>query len=295
MSASAQDPTKSQAPSQLPKTQPKLAGQHNDAEWISMTETALTMYDIEGGTIWDIVAGMLGSPIKAEASSKAGSAGKKPATLSEAERRKVNYFAILTMKKELWSCNQCENRNYQERAPGIQKPQGKLWGEDSYRLRGPIGNLCQTRLRWPIQFIKKNFGKALREIIKDDEAKAEFLLLTLPPFYNTLVENLQTNATYTYGNIVRQLILYVSGWQKKRRTRNDGTQENPVVLKTNRKSQKDNGKRRDYYIKIERGWTTLSQNVLPRNGMKEKRGNLTKQRQTKPRNWMVGHQYAISW
>jgi len=44
---------------------------------------------------------MLGSPIKAEASSKAGSAGKKPATLSEAERRKVNYFAILTMKKEL--------------------------------------------------------------------------------------------------------------------------------------------------------------------------------------------------
>jgi len=75
----------------------------------------------------------------------------------------------------------------------------------------------------------------------------------LPPFYNTLVENLQTNATYTYGNIVRQLILYVSGWQKKRRTRNDGTQENPVVLKTNRKSQKDNGKRRDYYIKIERG------------------------------------------
>jgi hypothetical protein len=54
------------------------------------------------------------------------------------------------------------------------------------------------------------FGRHLKGISESDMAKAEFLL-TLPPYYNTLVENLCTKERYNYDNIVRSLKLYVPG------------------------------------------------------------------------------------
>lgn len=101
------------------------------------------------------------------------------------------------------------------------------------------------------EFGKKVFGTSLKAISEDDETKAEFLLLTLPKFYNTLVENLRTNQSYTYGDIVRQLLLYVPGRQKGRRTREGETKENPMVLKIEAgraRDKGDNGKRCDYCI-----------------------------------------------
>ena len=47
----------------------------------------------------------------------------------------------------------------------------------------------------------KEFGDALSLLAKADPAKAEFLLISLPPFYNNLVENLRTKEGYTYGDI----------------------------------------------------------------------------------------------
>ena len=266
----------------IPKLEPKLAGQHNYAEWISMIEMALTMHDIGDGTIWDIVSGTLKSPIKIEASGASGSStGKAPAntTLTDSEWTKANYFAILTMKK---NCEISISANI-----GITKDAHQAYKNLKANYEGKtvtdLGvllasitkltyddrsstieeHIAEFEKKWDFtaatlstgEFTKKKFGNALKEIIEDDEAKAEFLLLTLPPFYNTLVENLRTNATYTYGDIVRQLTLYMPGRQKGRRIRHEGTQENPVVLKT-KGEKKDNGKRCEYCIG--KGWKGMN-------------------------------------
>lgn len=265
----------------IPKLEPKLAGQYNYAEWISMIEMALTIHDIGDGTIWDIVAGTLKSPVKIEASGTAGSStGKAPATtLTNAEWTKANYFAILTMKK---NCEISISAKI-----GITKDAHQAYKNLKANYEGkPVTDLgvllasitkltyddrsstieehiAEFERKWDFtaatlstgEFTKKKFGNELKEIIEDDEAKAEFLLLTLPPLYNTLVENLRTNSTYTYGDIVRQLTLYVPGRQRGRRSRNEEeTKESPVILKTEKK--KDNGKRCDYCIG--KGWKGLN-------------------------------------
>jgi hypothetical protein len=63
------------------------------------------------------------------------------------------------------------------------------------------------------------FDRHLKAISESDIAKAEFLLLTLPPCYNTLVKNLCTKEKYNYGDIVRSLKLYVPGRQKNDKIR----------------------------------------------------------------------------
>jgi len=42
-----------------PKIEPKLAGQHNFAQWILSIEQTLEQYDHEDGSTWDIVTGVL--------------------------------------------------------------------------------------------------------------------------------------------------------------------------------------------------------------------------------------------
>ena len=58
--------------------------------------------------------------------------------------------------------------------------------------------------------ILQDFGEALTLLSKSDQAKAEFLLLTLPSFYNNLVENLRMKESYSYGDISRQIQLYAT-------------------------------------------------------------------------------------
>ena len=57
-------------------------------------------------------------------------------------------------------------------------------------------------------------GEALTSLSKSDQVKAEFLLLTLPLFYNGLVENLRMKESYSYRDILRQVQLYVPGRQQ---------------------------------------------------------------------------------
>jgi hypothetical protein len=55
----------------------------------------------------------------------------------------------------------------------------------------------------------KEFGKHLKGLSGTESAKTEFRLLILPPFYSATIENLRTNAGYSYGDIVNQLNLYI--------------------------------------------------------------------------------------
>src|ERR1700761_2062283 len=45
----------------------------------------------------------------------------------------------------------------------------------------------------------KTFGVPLKGLSESDCAKTELLLLTLPPFYSQLVENIQTKGKITYA------------------------------------------------------------------------------------------------
>lgn len=101
----------------------------------------------------------------------------------------------------------------------------------------------------------KEFGEALQKLAWSDQAKAEFVLISLPPFYSNLVENLRAKDGYTYGDVFRQIKLYVPGRQRQgTRGKSEGSQENPVVLKTEKKMH--NGKRCSYCIG--KGWKGLN-------------------------------------
>ena len=60
------------------------------------------------------------------------------------------------------------------------------------------------------------FGEGLQAISKSDQAKTEFLLKSLPPFYSETVENIRIK-DYGYHDAVRKLTEYVS---QRRRGRN---------------------------------------------------------------------------
>jgi len=52
--------------------------------------------------------------------------------------------------------------------------------------------------------------KELREFARNDRAKAEFLLMSLPPFYSNLVQNLRSKTSYSYGDIAANQALRTS-------------------------------------------------------------------------------------
>ena len=92
---------------------------------------------------------------------------------------------------------------------------------------------------------EKEFAEILERLSKYDRAKAELLLISILPFDSNLVENLRSKTGYTYGDIARQIILYVPQRQKGGRPRGDeGARDNPVVLRNEAKN--DNGKRCTY-------------------------------------------------
>jgi hypothetical protein len=89
----------------IPKLEPRLAVQHNYAEWVSTIETVLIMYDIGDGTRWDIVRGTVTEPkgkakaVAKDEKAKGVSETAATTTVPETEWKKANFFAILTMKK----------------------------------------------------------------------------------------------------------------------------------------------------------------------------------------------------
>ena len=105
-------------------------------------------------------------------------------------------------------------------------------------------NFMRSTLNGDFDADIKEFGEALKKLATCDRAKAELLLISLPLFHSNLVENLCSKTEDTYGDISRQVRLYVPARQRggKTRTPEEATRDNPVVLKTEPKKP-DNGKR----------------------------------------------------
>ena len=81
----------------------------------------------------------------------------------------------------------------------------------------------------------KEFGEILGNLGECERAKKEFLLSTFPDLlkYNQMVQNLRSQPSLTYGDIIANLKAYVPQlmWKKKNEYKKEsGSKENPVVL-----------------------------------------------------------------
>ena len=218
-----------------PKIEPKLGGQHNYTQWILSIEQTLSLYKHGDATIWEIVTGEVtdpsgGSTIKAEKS------GNKDLI----KWRRDNNFAILTMKRncepeavDLIGLARSAHEAYKEL-------KAKYEGKTVTDLGAIIANIMRLvfddrkgtieehvgefEKRW--RFMRatlsagftdktKEFSEALQKLAWSDQAKAKFLLISLPSFYSNLVENLRAKERYTYGDVCRQITLYVPGRQRQ--------------------------------------------------------------------------------
>jgi len=97
----------------------------------------------------------------------------------------------------------------------------------------------------------KGFGTALQNMVKDERAKIEFLLDSLLPFYSNTVENIKSKYM-SYDNVIRKLIQYIPQRQKGRHSDN-GSKDDPVVLKADSKKTLDTSKQCTYCQKT-KGW-----------------------------------------
>jgi len=241
-----------------PKIEPKLAGQHNFAQWILSIEQTLEQYDHEEGSIWDIVTGVLKNPV-------AGLTAAQMENSTDTGKNGIiwrcdNSFAILTMKRN-WELEVIDTigltRSAYEAYTELKaKYEGKTVTDSGAVLANIVrfnfddrtttidDHVVEFDQRW--NFMKgtlasggfsdkvKDFGEALISLAKSAQAKAEFLLISLPLFYNNLVENLRTKEGYSYRDISRQVRLYVPARQKGARKK-EGTKDELVVLKTDSK------------------------------------------------------------
>jgi transposase InsO family protein len=255
-----------------PKLAHKLIGQHNFAAWALAIQQCLDNYDLgtTDYTIWDVVEGTVPIPEKTEDS-------KGKATydiISNREWRKANNFALLVMKKN------CEDeplakfeleKNASDAYIVLKSHyEGKTVTDIGAVLANVIKytyddramtieeHITEYERRW--NFMKatlsnsdfpdkaKEFGKHLKGLSETEAAKTEFLLLSLPSFYSATVENLRTNAGYSYGNIINQLKLYIPARQrgnKGGKKKEDGNSSESTILKTGR-NERDKTKQCNY-------------------------------------------------
>lgn len=259
---------------QVPQIDHKLKGQENYAEWILSIEMGLSMYMIgANSTVWDIV---IGNVTEIATSGKEKDDQNKE-VLEKSDWTKYNFFAIITMKNtEPEVVTRFGLCRLASEAYGILR--SLYEGKTLTDLGAILANVTKLEFddrkstidehineyekRWGFmnstlagsEFFdkQKGFGDGLKQIASNDAAKAKFLPLTMPTYYSSLVENIRTKTEYGYGDVVRQLQLYVPMRQKGKKT-GKGTQKDPVVLET----EADNGKRCEYCIKVKK-WKGLN-------------------------------------
>ncbi|MBC8079189.1 MAG: hypothetical protein H7X86_02515 [Gorillibacterium sp.] len=264
-----------------PKFAHKLSGQENYAAWKLTLRRYLRQYDLGKSeyTIWDVVDGTLKQPAAAAdtiSDDDKGKSAEPRISITKREWEKANDFALLVMT------NNCENEPYTKieleelahSAFNILKNnyEGKTVTHIGVVLANVIKHVYDDRTasidehitefekRW--SFMRAtvsnsafpdnllDFAKHLKGLSETEAAKSEFLLLSLPPFYNSTVENLRTNATYSYGDIVNQLKLYIPARQRGNRGGNKGKKDEgpssePVILKAEQR-KRDFAKQCDY-------------------------------------------------
>jgi len=95
----------------------------------------------------------------------------------------------------------------------------------------------------------KEFEGALTPQSKSDQARPNSI--SLPPLYNNLVENLGSKEGYTYGDISRQVRLYVPARQERSEKRRDKRRASSA--KADSKKKVDTSKTCKYCIDV-KGW-----------------------------------------
>jgi hypothetical protein len=196
------------------------------------------MHDSKTGyTSWDIVTGKLQLPSdkkEEEGTDKDEDEddGEKDnkvtldiTKLSKNEWTKANYFALLTMKK---NCDEEPLTKFElarKAYDAYRALKSHYDGKTVTDLGAVLANVIRTtyddrqntidehitEYEKKLGFMRSTlnsgefpkhlntFGRHLKGVSESDIAKAEFLLLTLPPYYNTLIGNLRTKEKYNYG------------------------------------------------------------------------------------------------
>ena len=286
----------------IPKIEPKLIGQDNYTEWINKLEMTLFLYELtyKEESYWDIVTGYSTEPTEKE---------------YQREWKRANYFCMLVMCKNaeeephnkislfkdahqgykaLQSAyegktvtdlgtvvNEVMKITYDDRSTTIEdhiSNYDKKWGFMRSTITGMTANQAPG-----LDADEKLFQSGIRDLAASGKAKAEFLMMTLPPFYAPLVENLRLQQGFTYGDVTRNLIRYVPGRQgaSRRITANGGAQKgstpgNPIVLRTEPGKDRfgkplDTSKTCGYCIKVKK-WKGIGHTESECNTKKRERG-----------------------
>ena len=288
----------------IPKIEPKLIGQDNYTEWINKLEMTLFLYELtyKEESYWDIVTGYSTEPTEKE---------------YQREWKRANYFCMLVMCKNaeeephnkislfkdahqgyqaLQSAyegktvtdlgtvvNEVMKITYDDRSTTIEdhiSNYDKKWGFMRSTITGMIANQVPG-----MDADEKLFRSGIRDLAASGKAKAEFLMMTLPPFYAPLVENLRLQQGFTYGDVTRNLIRYVPGRQgmSRRQTANGNVQKpagstpgNPIVLITEPGKDRfgrpiDTSKTCGYCIKVKK-WKGIGHTEAECNTKKREKG-----------------------
>jgi hypothetical protein len=122
------------------------------------------MYDISDGIIWDIVRGTMTGP-KGKTFIDLGSILASIVKLTYGNRSKLSMNILRASRKN----------------------------GDYVRSTLTTGGFTKRN---------KDFSEGLQRISECNAPKTEYLLFTMPSFYNILVRNLHTNKIYSYGDII---------------------------------------------------------------------------------------------
>jgi hypothetical protein len=269
----------------IPKLPIKLKGQENYAPWASKVRMFLKTLDISGYSWWDIIDGTYKQPVARDISTgkekeKEGSSSETESILAKARSwEKANLTIYLLLAK---NCEEdvCSHIDSIEDAAECWKAlkelyEGKTITNHSILLasltkfsfddRSSTINehILEYERRWntmrsiitscPIKNENNGITRALREIAKCDEAKAEFLLQSLSSYYSNTVENIKAKEKYAYGDVVIKLREYIPARQKGRKKETStGTSASgdQVVLSANKNSGKTCN-----YCKKNKGWS----------------------------------------
>ena len=177
--------------------------------------------------------------------------------------------------------NEVMKITYDDRSTTIEKhinTYDKKWGF----MRSTITGMKANQLAG-LEEDEKLFQSGINDLAASGKAKAEFLLMILPPFYAPLVENLRMQQGFTYGDVTRNLIRYVSGRQGayRRITANGGIQKgstpgNLIVLRTEPGKDRfgrpiDASKTCGYCIKVQK-WKGIGHTESECNTKKREKG-----------------------
>ena len=239
----------------IPKLKHVLTGPENFKSWAKHLEMALIMYDLyddeDSSTYWDLVDGYFEK--------------WDPVFHIEYGLRQRNWvracaFTMLTIEKNcelephklIRLCetpaeafrklkSHYENKLVADLGITLRKVTKLVFTENDSKIEDHIKTFEES---WDNMYFTatsdlneadKEFGEILGNLGECERAKKEFLLSTFPDLlkYNQMVQNLRSQPSLTYGDIIANLKAYVPQlmWKKKNEYKKEsGSKENPVVL-----------------------------------------------------------------